>query len=266
MRPLLRHLTGCIALSLLAMPIACSGGGGGDTSYKEPNTSLAYYNNPANPRPAETDYITVTNVIITSVDEFDETNTGAVGNLYVQDVGTDVQPYSGITVYNPSFIPPDLKIFVGDVVDIRSPYMEFAGPSTSPFQGGATLPELSGANVKFRFESPAAPIPKLITPDDLYDYASGRKWLGVYVEMRDVTLYSDLEDDGKGRFSARLALADMAGKQLAMYPKVANSLCNFNDYAATMKKGTKWNIKGIVQYFFNFSITPRSKDEIQPAQ
>ena len=254
-------------LALAACSASCGGGGGGDLSYVPPTTPLSYYNNPANPRPPATDYIEVSNVLITAVDEYDETGAGSAGNLFVQDMGADAQPYCGITVYNPGFIPPDLRVFTGDVVDVRSPYMEFIGPSSSPFPDGETLPELSGATVKFRFEAPTLPAAKVVTPDELYDYASGRKWMGVLVELQNVTLYTDLEDDGKGRWTAKLKLLDMAGRNPGKLPKVANALYPLQqDTRLNMKQNNVFTIRGIVQYFYSFSITPRSPDDIQPAQ
>jgi hypothetical protein len=260
--PMIPRCTVFCALLMLAPVLSCSGGGGGDLPFPPQTKTLAWYNNPSNPRPSDKDYISVNNVIIMALDQYDETNNGAVGNLYVQDMGVDVQPYSGITVYNPSYNPPDMRVFVGDVVDVRSPYMEFLGPSSSMFPDGESLPELSGANVKFRFESPVQPPPKVLVVDELYEYSSGRKWIGVYVELQDVPLRTNLTDDGKGRFSAQLVMNDMAGKQLGKLPKVANSLYPIQTIEPLPTAGMKCTIRGIVQYFYSFSITPRSADDI----
>lgn len=53
---------------------------------------------------------------IVAIDRFDETGDGALGNYYVEDAYDDPPPYSGITVFEPSFSPPDLRLAQNDVV------------------------------------------------------------------------------------------------------------------------------------------------------
>lgn len=247
---------------VLSLAPACGEGGGGDAPYVEKGTTLAWLNDPANPRPGENEYVDVKAAVITAVDTYDENGSGQVGNLYVQDLG-EPAPYSGVTVYNPGFIPPDLRVVVGDVVDIHSPYMEFAGPTSSPFNAGSTLPELSGATVRFRFESPASPAPVQLTADQLYDYAEGRKWIGMLVEIKGATILSDATNSN-GRISAALKLTDLAGKLPIQLPSVRNSLAPLNE--DELKAGQKFDVVGIVQYFYSFSVNPRSADDLKPVQ
>lgn len=262
MRLMSRRLLLGLPVVLLSLVPACGGGGGGDQPYFDRETTLAYLNDPANPRPDEGKYVEVKGAVISAVDNYDETNNGQVGNMYVQDLGDPV-PYSGITVYNPGFIPPDLRVVIHDVVDIRSPYMEFAGPSGSNFAGGATLPELSGATVRFRFESPAAITPVQVTADQLYDYAEGRKWIGMLVEIKGATLLADATNT-YGRVVANLRMTEMAGKQVAQIPSIRNALTPLNEN--DLKAGQKFDVIGVVQYFYAFSVNPRSADDIKPAQ
>jgi len=257
LRPFLR---GPLVLLLFSVAPACGNGGGGDEPYVEKGTTIATLNDPANPRPGENEYVDVKGAVITAVDAYDENNGGQVGNLYVQDLGEPL-PYAGITVYNPGFIPPDLRVVVGDVVDIHSPYMEFAGPSSSPFNAGSTLPELSGATVKFRFESPAAPTPVQLSADQLYDYAEGRKWIGMLVEIKGATILSDAVNSN-GRISASLKLTDLAGKLPIQLPSIRNSLTPLNE--EELKAGNKFDVVGVVQYFYSFSVNPRSADDLKP--
>ena len=264
MRPLPRPFLHGPPLAALVLAAACGEQGPGDQPYVEDSTTLASLNDPANPRPAENEYVEVKGVVITGIDAYDETGTGQVGNLYVQDVNVVPQAFSGITVYNPGFILPDLRVVIGDVVDVRSPYLEFKGPASGPFEGGATLPELSGATVKFRFESPGTTVPKEITPDDLYEYESGRRWLGMLVTLKGVQLISDLS--GSGRKSAQLRMTDMAGKDPGRIPRIQNSLYAIDKAGYELKAGETYDLTGVVQYFYSFSVNPRSADDIQSAQ
>ena len=55
---------------------------------------------------------------IVAIDSFDETGNGSTGNYYAQDACATPAPYQGMTIYAPSFSPPDLRLFPGDVVDL----------------------------------------------------------------------------------------------------------------------------------------------------
>ncbi|MCA9625007.1 MAG: hypothetical protein KC731_38545, partial [Myxococcales bacterium] len=86
----------------------------------------------------------VTGLTLTAVDDFDETGAGAIGNYYAQDSAPPPVPHSGITIFNPGFSPPDLRVVAGDVLDAFGVLTEFGGPSSSPFRFCRTLPEMSG--------------------------------------------------------------------------------------------------------------------------
>jgi hypothetical protein len=281
---LVAFVAGSALLPLAVVPVACGDGGRGDpfpppvANAMGTGTALSALNDRTRSQaPAATQYVEVTGAVVTAVDNFDESSTGAVGNIYVQDLSNDPQPYSGITVYSPSYSPPDLRLAPSDVVDIRSLYQEFRGPTGMYFdpdcepQTGVecriTLPELVGSTVSFRFEY-SMPAPKTIDVNDLYygsadEYVRGRQWIGVYAELKDVTLWEDIQVDSVGRQTARFDMG--AGKKVGTLPKIANALMPLD--ATRLKAGTKFaSIKGIVQYFFSFSINPRSEDDIVPSQ
>lgn len=259
---------------------ACSSGGGGDSvPHAQPVVTgtgdrLAELNDPANPRPTPTAIQNVSGVSVVAVDAFDETSNGkSAGAIYVEDLAHAASdgslescsaqgvtcPYSGIELFAPSFNPPALRVAPGDVVDVRGQYQEFAGPPTFLFPPGETLPEMVGATVSLRFEYdplPAAAIDLV----DLKDYATGRQWLGMLVRVDDVTLFDDAAASS-GRYSAHLDVG--AGVQLGKVPTVTNALFDLAQSGVPMTKGTHFaSITGVVQYFQNFSIAPRSAADL----
>jgi hypothetical protein len=283
-RVLFAVVAGFALLPLLVVSVACSDGGVGDSSGTPSanavgtGTPLSTLNDRTKTQaPAATQYVNITGAVVTAVDNFDESSTGAIGNIYVQDLSDDPLPYSGITVYNPSFSPPDLQIAPSDVVDIRSLYQEFEGPTgmyfdpdCTPVPGvacGITLPELVGSTISFRFEY-SMPPSRIVDVNDLYyanaaEYTKGRQWIGVYAELKDVTLWEDMQVDSVGRQTARFEMG--GGKNVGALPRIGNALMPLD--ANQLKKGTKFaSVKGIIQYFFSFSINPRSKDDLVPSQ
>jgi len=215
--------------------------------------------------------VCVTGVTITAVDEYDETSDGAVGNLYVQDgqEGTPPDPtlypdypgYTGITVYNPGFSPPDLRVIPGDVMDMLGTLMEFPGPSGSEFDFCRTLPEIGGA-MEFRFEGANAE-PVTIDVGDLASYDDARKWIGVLVTIENVTLLQGAYESDNGRYSFRIdAAPGLSGSEI---PTITNELYDLKDFneeegsPPLLDEGDQIpSVTGIVTYFFGVHIAPRS--------
>jgi len=217
----------------------------------------------------------VTGVTINAVDEYDETSDGAVGNLYVQDsrefppedptMYPDYPGYTGITVYNPGFSPPDLRVVPGDVMDMLGTLTEFAGPSGSEFDFCRTLPEITGA-MEFRFEG-ASLDPVTIDVTELADYADARKWLGVLVTIENVTLLQGAYETDSGRYSFRIDAAP--GLQGSEIPTITNELFDlkaFNEPEGSppvLDEGsTLQSVTGIITYFYGVHIAPRSAADI----
>ncbi len=219
--------------------------------------------------------VVVTGASVTLTDNFDETNNGkSRGNIFVQDVDSQ-EPYSGMTVFSPTFIPGDLRVAPGDVLDLSGQYQEIASLGTAVFPVGdgglfsaEVLLEIAKPVATFRFEY-KAPTPRVIDAADLDTYQIGRKWMGMLVTIKDVTLAADLVDSacakGASNTGRQQAYLTAAGASARSGGQVVNELyqvkaddCSGGSFA----KGTHFSsITGIVTYFFNLHIAPRSADD-----
>lgn len=259
-----------LLVATAALAVACSDGEPGDLAKvpeQPPNvvgtgSRLSDLNDPEKPRPPQNGDVLVTGVSVVSVDTFDETNDGAsAGNIYVQDLATAGPPpaYGGITLFDASFNPPALRVGPGDVVDVRGAYQEFAGPPPpNNFADGETLPEIVGGSISLRFEY-LPPEPFEISLEDLSSYATGRKWIGMLVRVTNITASEDGFKSGSGRYSIRLQVAGGTN------PTLTNALFDLEKAGVPLTAGAKYaSVVGVVQYFFNFSIAPRSAADVVP--
>ena len=220
---------------------------------------LAQLNDLKSPdHPKDNSEVSVTGAAVLIVDNFDETHNGSsAGNVYAEDLPVNgvVTPYAGITLFNVAYNPPTLRVGPGDVVDMHGSYQEFAGPSSSPFNPGQTLPELVGSTVSLRFEY-KAPDPVTIQLKDLDAYDTGRQWIGMLVKIENVTAGAPTPSSS-GRFQLKLDATGTA-------PGMSNALFDLEKSGVPLVANTKFkSITGIVQYFFNFTICPRSKADIE---
>ena len=202
--------------------------------------------------------VDVTGVTINAVDDFDETNGGATGNVYVQDTPKDPTTpgveYSGVTVFDPGFSPPDLRVVAGDVVDMSGALTEFPGPSSFRFDFCRTLPEFTGA-VELRFEGSVI-TPTKLAVTDLDTYEEARKWLGVLVTIENVTLQAPFPSTS-GRYEIRVA----GTPDPETAPSINNELFDLEGEA--LAEGmTLASVTGIVTFFFAVHIAPRSAADI----
>src|SRR5262249_25011310 len=80
---------------------------------------------PASPKKAaDKSQVSVTGANVVAVDDYDETQNGkSSGTIYVADLGSKL-PYSGISLYQPSFVPSDLRVGAGDTLDLQGTYQE----------------------------------------------------------------------------------------------------------------------------------------------
>lgn len=211
--------------------------------------------------------INVTGITLTTIDKYDETGGGQLGNHYVQDSLVDPLPYSGITVFQPGFSPPDLRIIPGDVLDIFGLLTEFPGPGSTTFDYCKTLPEMSGA-MELRFDGGAV-VPKSIYVEDLADYEGGRKWLGMLVTLRQVKLIQKPYIAPTGRNTVcfetgeTIPQDEIFDRCRETQPSISNELFEWTSAYPDLDEGdTLAEVTGILTFFFSFHVAPRSAADI----
>jgi hypothetical protein len=194
---------------------------------------------------------------IVAIDKYDETGDGkSSGNFYVEDTSAVPPPFAGVTIFRPSFSPPDLRLAEGDVVDFLGTYQEFGGPSSFKFANCRTLPELSGA-LTFRFDNNLPLTPKVVPIEDLKTYDLGRQHLGTLVKLVNVTLDPDGATSSGGRYTSGIEVGSIAN--VADVPQVTNELFDMKTNGPPMPGGATFkSITGVVTYFGGFHISPRS--------
>lgn len=216
--------------------------------------------------PAE-ENVYITGATIMAVDRFDEVADGAFGNLYVQDTTPEPGEYEGMTIFDPGFTPPDLRVARGDVIDILGVHSEFLGPSAGLFGSCKSLPEIGGT-ATFRFEGSTTPAKK-IPFQELFGYENARRYLGMLVRLDNVTIAGDPASSDPslptgGRYTADLDRTgiDTTGVDVSDFPKISNELYDLLNEGPGIEKGTKFkSVTGIVTYFYGFKIAPRSPDD-----
>lgn len=199
---------------------------------------------------------------IVAIDKYDETGDGkSSGNFYVEDTSADPPPYAGITIFRPSFSPPDLRLAEGDVVDFLGRYQEFGGPSSFKFPYCRTFPELSGA-LTFRFDNNVPLIPKVVKIEELKTYETGRPLLGTLVKLIKPQLDASGATSSGGRYASGLEVGSIAN--VADVPRVTNELFDMKTLGPPMPKGAVFkSITGVVTYFGGFHIAPRSAADFE---
>ena len=177
-----------------------------------------------------------------------------MGTIYVQDLGSK-EPYSGISLFNPSFIPGNLRVGPGDALDLRGQFQENQDIPIK-FAPGAFLVQLSNAIGTFRFDA-NVPDPVEIDIKDLETYETGSKWLNMLVTVKNVTV------DGKpfgsgGRRSYNLLPPPSTGAVACdgPFPKVptlVNSLADLEPLQLAPGTVIK-SLTGVVTFFCNLQI------------
>lgn len=257
----------CGALILGATP-SCSTEAGDPPSSSEPpppggrGQRIHEIADPESPTKAEHgSNVSVTGAVVVAVDSYDETHDGkSSGTIFVSDLGS-TEPYSGISLYNPSFVPGNLRVAAGDALDLRG---EFQENQTIPieFAPGAFLVQLSNAVGAFRFEA-NVPDPIEIELEDLFEYTKGRRWLNMLVRVKDVTLEKGFGSNGRQTFP----LAPDTGTGRACtdpFPKAPALVNDLTDLGALpLAEGTKVrSLTGVVTFFCNLRIAPRSAADV----
>ncbi len=207
--------------------------------------------------------------VVVAIDRFDETGEGALGNMYITDVyaeGEELLPYSGITVFAPSFSPPDLRLFEGDVVDTNGNLTEFLGPTVGKFGECKTLPEISGT-MSLRFDGGGIYAKSLVEAnggatrwEPVLGYANARQSLGMLVRFEGVRI-AGAPEENNGRYTAAI---DMGAVSQDDQIYISNELFDLEADGPALADGAQFAaVTGVLTYFYGFKIAPRSIDDFE---
>ncbi len=207
--------------------------------------------------------VNVTSVVVTAVDNFDETHNGkSRGTIFVQDADI-AGPFAGVSLYSPTFVPANLRLAPGDVIDMNGQYVEQKTIGSTVNFGAAFLPQMNKPQVVQSFET-QLPKPVVIPLTDLESFATGRKWIGMLVTIENVTCqFAPSPPDASGRISADIT-------SIVNGPAINNELWDLQAYDAqnpnnpnSFPAGQSFkSVTGIVDFFFSLFIAPRSADDL----
>jgi hypothetical protein len=216
--------------------------------------------------PASGALVSISGASYLTTDTFDETHDGkSKGTVYLQDVPPNanaILPYSGASLFSPTYLPANLRPAPGDVLDLVGTFSFSASLGAAVFPAGSGLVQISKPVVQPRFEY-QLPAPTVIAVSDLGDFNKGLQWNAMLVTIENVTIPDNLSNDGKGRFTAH-ASSDVS----ATGPTIANELFDletWNSAQATPPIAAGQTVKsitGIVTWFFNYHLCPRSPADI----
>ncbi|HSQ62383.1 MAG TPA: hypothetical protein VLM85_04190 [Polyangiaceae bacterium] len=197
--------------------------------------------------------VDVTSTVVTAIDNFDETKDGkSRGTVYLQDVDI-AGPLAGISLFSPTFVPANLRLAPGDVVDMNGQYVEQQTIGSTVNFAPDFLPQMAKPTVQQRFET-NLPDPVVINVADLDNFATGRRWLGMLVQVQDVTVAHGPSADTAGRVTAQFnSFVNGAGISNELYDLPAGSFPDNTHFKS---------ITGLVTFFFNLKIAPRSAADL----
>ncbi len=205
--------------------------------------------------------VTVTGTQVVAIDSFDETEDGkARGTIYIQELGS-VKPYSGISLYSPSFSPADTRPVVGDIFDWSGIYREADRIGTAVFRmEGEVQPlliQLEKPTGRPRFDG-GTPFAVEINAADLTSYETGRPWLGMLVRLKDV----QVTKEPTGTTGRQSAFLNASGDKNLPTVTVANELMalSVDDFKANTRFSS---IVGVVTFAFGIHFAPRSKSDLE---
>jgi hypothetical protein len=230
-----------------------------------PGLRIAQVQNPASPQYAPNTNVQVSSVVVSWVDTYDETKDGkSIGTVYIQDVGSQA-PFSGLSMFKSSYVPADIRLLPGDVMNVAGEYAESVSVGSASFPAPETLPQFNEpvATFQYDFTSPVPAVVPLADLDmhlDLSNYAAGRKWENMLVTVNDVIIAGGETDTTGLRVSYLLGSGDGGAIDLNACA-ISNELYGLgkSDYPA----GTHFSsVTGIVTWFYTYQIAPRSAADL----
>lgn len=213
--------------------------------------------NPANGVNGAT--VNISGAVVLTIDTYDETANGkSAGTVYVQDIGSQA-PFSGTSLYAPSFVPSDLRVVPGDTLNLLGPYVIENSIGAAAFAAGQGLPQISKPTATFSYEY-ETPAPLVIDVNDLDDYNKGFQWENMLVTVQNVTVYDGLTNSA-GRVTGHITADFEQNQDTAV---IANELMPLPVNSIAVGQKYK-SITGIVTWFFNYQIAPRTQADLVPA-
>ncbi len=197
--------------------------------------------------------VDVARAVVVAIDNFDETRDGkGRGAVYVQDVSSN-RPYSGVSLYRPALLPASSTPAPGDVFElVGGRYQENKTIGTTVNFGDRYLPQIAFATGNFAFEY-SPPPPAIVTVADLSSWDVGKAYVGMLVKLENVSVPA-WKNDGKGRVTGDLG----SGRDA---PAISNELVDVE--AAARGKTSFKSVTGVVTFFFNLKVAPRSEADFE---
>ncbi len=222
--------------------------------------------NPASPtHPASGATVTISGASYLTVDTFDETHDGkSKGTVYLEDVppsSGNEPPFSGASLFEPTYLPASLMPAPGDILDLTGTFTVDTAIGAATFPAGTSLIQIGKPVVQPSFEYKVPP-PVVIAASDLDSYKTGLQWESMLVTIQNVT-FPDSLVDASGRDTIHI-MSDTSSTG----PTLANELFDVATWnnaqpSPPLAKGkTIKSVTGIATWFFNFHICPRSPADI----
>jgi hypothetical protein len=280
-------------LGLLALAVAsfaCSGGGQGDShpavqgSLRGSAHSLAELNDRTRTvaAPQATEVLQVSGVRVTWIDTFDETGTGQVGDVFVQDLfapgDSFGRGYEGMLLFQPGYSPPSFRATTGDVLDLNGQYSEFQVPKQAYLDKIWRTPEMKGATLSLRLDAAGAQTSPVAMPfADMLLYQTGRRWLSMLVTVENVVVQPCGGSSCVGVFavSGGRASANLTDTMATVVPKttpdgtkvlgqpgITNELMDVTKIPLQPGQTIK-RLTGLVTLFDRFHVAPRTADDFE---
>lgn len=259
-------------LLLLLLAAACGDGGGGDKLDQPVKGAvtgtgrIADLTSPPGGAPPPTSIVRVTARVV-AIDAYDETGQGQAGAVYVADVNAEPGPFQAVQLFKPAYSPPSFRPIVDDVVDVSGIFEEFQIPNLSFLDPTWKTPQISGSTLTLRVDAAGKQAPAKLVLEDLFTYATGKKWISQLVTVENVVITAAPKGSG-GRLAATIAWPGQGAPPVEMGvkpvepPSITNEFCDIGKLGLGANQTVK-RVTGIVTMFSGLHIAPRDASDIE---